>query len=286
MALPVFDAHIHVGPNDQLKDAARQALLGGREDLDLVERVGRSADELLKAMDEGGIDRAVLITSVSPEVMGLTEQVNPWIAEYVKGHRDRLVPVGGIHPRHTGDVTVEMRRLLDHYRLGAIKIHPPHMELAANAYRAECPLLAEVYRLAGEAKRPVLIHTGTSVFPGARNVYADPMPCDDVAVDFPGTTFVLCHAGRPLWYETAMFLVRRHPNVWLDISGIPPKKLLHALPRLPDVADRVLWGTDWPSMGVRSMRQNVTEFLSLPLPDDAKRKILFDNAERLFPRDS
>jgi len=281
-APPVFDAHLHVGPNDQLKERARLALMNGREDADLVRRIGTSADELLKAMDAEGIARAVLVTSVSPEVMGLTDLVNPWISGYVEGHRDRLVPVGGIHPRHTRDVAGEMRKLIEVHRLGAIKIHPPHMELAANAYRADCPSLADVYRLAGEARRPVLIHTGTSVFPGARNVYADPMACDDVAVDFPGTSLVLCHAGRPLWYETAFFLVRRHPNVWLDVSGIPPKKLLEVLPRLPEVADRVLWGTDWPSMGVRSMRQNVEEFLSLPLPDAVRRKILFDNAAALF----
>jgi hypothetical protein len=175
-----------------------------------------------------------------------------------------------------------MKRLLEVYGLGAIKLHPPHMELAANAYRADCPSLADVYRLAGEAKRPVLIHTGTSVFPGARNVYADPMACDDVAVDFPETTLVLCHAGRPLWYETAFFLVRRHANVLLDVSSIPPKKLLRVLPRLAEVADRVLWGTDWPSRGVKSMRGNVEDFLSLPLPEEAKRKILFDNAAALF----
>lgn len=282
-AYPVFDAHLHVGPNDRLKERARLALLGGRDDADLVRRIGTSADELLRTMDAEGIARAALITSVSPEVMGLTDSVNPWIAGYVEGHRDRLVPVGGIHPRHTADVAGEMKRLFDDYRLGAIKIHPPHMELAANAYRTDCPSLGDVYRLAGEADRPVLIHTGTSVFPGARNVYADPMACDDVAIDFPGTTFVLCHAGRPLWYDTAFFLVRRHSNVWLDISGIPPKKLLEALPRLADVADRILWGTDWPSMGVRSMRRNVEEFLSLPLHDDVRRKILFDNAAALFP---
>ncbi len=281
-SFPVFDAHIHVGPNDQLKEGARRAMTEGREDLDLVARVGESADELLKAMDAEGIARAALITSVSPEVMGLTASVNPWIARYVAGHRDRLVPVGGIHPRHTRDVAGEMKRLLDVHRVGAIKIHPPHMELAANAYRTDCPSLAEVYRLAGEARRPVLIHTGTSIFPGARNVHADPMPCDDVAVDFPGTTLVLCHAGRPLWYDTAFFLVRRHPNVRLDVSGIPPRRLLDVLPRLGDVADRVLWGTDWPSMGVRSMRRNVEEFLSLPLPADVKRKILFENAAALF----
>jgi predicted TIM-barrel fold metal-dependent hydrolase len=282
-AFPVFDAHIHVGPYDQMKETARRVMMGGRDDLDLLGRVIRSADELLKTMDAEGIARAALINSVAPEVIGITDAVNPWIARYVEGHRDRLVPVGGIHPRHSRDVAGDMKRLLDVYRLGAIKLHPPHMELSANAYRTDCPSLADVYRLAGEAKRPVMIHTGTSTFPGARNVYADPMACDDVAVDFPETTIVLCHAGRPLWYDTAFFLLRRHSNVLLDISSIPPRKLLEVLPRISEMADRVLWGTDWPSKGVRSMRQNVEDFLSLPLSDTVKRKILFDNAAALFP---
>jgi uncharacterized protein len=278
----VFDAHIHVGPYDQMSERARGAMLGGRADLGLLETLMRSPDELLRTMDRQGIERAALINSVAPEVTGITDLVNPWIARYVEGHRDRLVPVGGIHPRQSRDVVGDMKRLLDDYRLGAIKLHPPHMELAANAYRGDCPALADVYRLAGEGKRPVLIHTGTSIFPGARNVYADPMACDDVAVDFPETVVVLCHAGRPLWYDTASFLLRRHANVFLDISSIPPRKLLAVLPRLPEMADRVLWGTDWPGMGVKSMGQNVEEFLSLPLPDTVRRKILFDNAAALF----
>jgi hypothetical protein len=282
-AFPVFDAHIHVGPYDQMKERARRVMMGGRNDLELLENIRGSADELLEVMDAQGIARAALINSVAPEVIGITEVVNPWIARYVDGHRDRLVPVGGIHPRHSRDVAGDMRKLLDVYRLGAIKLHPPHMELAANAYRTDCPSLADVYRLAGEAQRPVLIHTGTSIFPGARNVYADPLACDDVAVDFPETTIVLCHAGRPLWYDTAFFLLRRHSNVLLDISSIPPRRLLDVLPRLPEVADRVLWGTDWPSKGVRSMRGSVEEFLSLPLSDEVKRKVLFDNAAALFP---
>jgi hypothetical protein len=281
-SFPVFDAHIHVGPYDQMKEGARRVMMGGRNDLDRLERIRSSADELLKTMDAEGIARAALINSVAPDVIGITDLVNPWIARYVEGHRDRLVPVGGIHPRYSRDVAGDVKRLLDVYRLGAIKLHPPHMELAANAYRTDCPSLADVYRLAGEAKRPVLIHTGTSVFPGARNTYADPMACDDVAVDFPETTIVLCHAGRPLWYDTAFFLLRRHPNVMLDVSSIPPRKLLDVLPRISEAADRVLWGTDWPSKGVESMRQNVEDFLSLPLSDAVRRKILFDNAAALF----
>jgi uncharacterized protein len=279
----VFDAHIHIQPHEGLNPRALAAIRRGRNDLELLDRVEASTDELLRLMDEQGIERAALINYVAPEVMGLTERVNPWVARYVKGHRDRLVPVGGVHPRHVPSVREAMLRLLEVDRVGAVKIHPPHMELAANAYRADCPGLADVYRLAGEARRPVLIHTGTSVFPGARNVYADPLACDDVAVDFPDTRLVLCHAGRPLWYETAFFLVRRHENVWIDLSGIPPLRIPEVLPRIAEISDRVLWGSDWPSMGVSSMRRNVDAFLSLPFPPEMQRKILYENAAALFP---
>ena len=83
--------------------------------------------------------------------------------------------------------------------------------------------------------------------------------------------------------DTATFLARRHPNVHLDISGIPPKKLLEYLPRLEDLADRCLWGTDYPSPGVASMKKNVEDFLALPLSEAAKARILWDNAEAVIP---
>lgn len=278
----VLDAHVHIQPHEELSERARRAITSGRADLASIDAALASPDALLRLMDAEGVERAALINYVAPDVMGLTARVNPWIARYVEGHRDRLVPVGGVHPRHSRDVVGDTKQLLEEYRVGAIKIHPPHMELAANAYRDDCPALADVYRLAGEAGVPVLIHTGTSVFPGARNVFADPMACDDVAVDFPGTTLVLCHAGRPIWFETAFFLARRHPNVRLELSGIPPQKLLAALPRLAEISDRLIWGTDWPSMGVTTMRRNVELFLALPLPDDVKRRVLWDNGAALY----
>jgi len=50
--------------------------------------------------------------------------------------------------------------------------------------------------------------------------------------------------------NTAFFLLRRHPNVYLDISGIPPKTLLTYFPRLDEIAHKTLFGTDWPGPGV------------------------------------
>jgi len=93
----------------------------------------------------------------------------------------------------------------------------------------------------------------------------------------------MAHGGRPLYMAEAFFILRRHRHVRLDVSGIPPTRLLEYFPRLPEVADRVVWGTDWPSPGVRDMRQNIDQFLALSLADSHKQAILETNALALFP---
>jgi predicted TIM-barrel fold metal-dependent hydrolase len=54
------------------------------------------------------------------------------------------------------------------------------------------------------------------------------------------------------------------------------------VPRLAALAGKCLWGTDWPSPGVVSMRRNVEEFRALGLGEDVERKILWENAAALF----
>jgi predicted TIM-barrel fold metal-dependent hydrolase len=129
----------------------------------------------------------------------------------------------------------------------------------------------------------VMIHTGTSIFPGARSRTGEPMPIDDVAVDFPDLTIILAHGGRPLWMEQAFFLVRRFPRVYMDVSSIPPRSLLRYFPRLAEVADKVLYGSDWPAPGVKSMAENLRGFRELGLPAEVEAKILDGNARTLFP---
>jgi hypothetical protein len=214
--------------------------------------------------------------------MGFTPRVNDYVAEIARHAPDRLLAFGSVHPRLAKAPGREVERL---HGMGirALKIHPPHQLFAANAYLDDLPGLREIYATAQALRMPVMIHTGTSVFAGARNRYADPMPCDDVAVDFPDLTLILAHAGRPLHCDTCFFLARRHPNVHLDVSGIPPRRLLSYLPRLPEIADKVLWGTDWPDLGVAGLGANVEELRSLGLPDDVERKVLWENADRMFP---
>jgi predicted TIM-barrel fold metal-dependent hydrolase len=109
------------------------------------------------------------------------------------------------------------------------------------------------------------------------------MEIDDVAIDFPDLQILMAHGGRPLYMEEAFFILRRHRNVWIDLSCIPPQRLLEYFPRIEDLGSRVLWGTDWPSPGVRSMQSNVDQFAELQLSESFKQGALQDNPERLLP---
>jgi uncharacterized protein len=109
------------------------------------------------------------------------------------------------------------------------------------------------------------------------------MLADDVGVDYPNLIVILAHGGRPLWMNEAFFLVRRHKNMYLDVSGIPPQKLLEYFPRLEEIADKVLFGTDWPGPGVVDIGGNIEKFRALPISREVQRKILCENAARLFP---
>lgn len=275
-ALRVFDVHVHVQPW-QLMRADALAMMKDES----VKEVLSSADSLLRYLDAEEVERICCINYVSPDVMGFPRETNDWIAEFSRGHRDRLLPVGSANPLHEKDVRGEIARVLD-LGIRMVKIHPPHQLFAANAYRDTVPQLSEIYEACQVRRVPVMIHTGTSVFPRARNVYADPMAIDDVAVDFPELKIIMAHAGRPLYADTAFFLLRRHPNVFADISGIPPRGLPKFFPRLADVADKVLWGTDWPSPGVKSMKRNVEEFRALGFDETVTETILSANAARLF----
>jgi predicted TIM-barrel fold metal-dependent hydrolase len=278
----ITDCHIHIQPLEMFKPEALRLMKAKRPEFPQIEEFCRSPRAFLHHMDKAGIDRAVLINYVAPEVIGFTAGVNQFVADYVKEDRRRLIPCGSLHPRHSANIMADVEHLV---RLGIrlIKIHPPHQLLYPNDYLRGVKELEIIYRAAEANGIPVMFHTGTSVFPGARNKYGDPIFVDDVAVDFPRLKILLAHGGRPLWMQTAFFLVRRHGNVFLDISGMPPKLLLKYFPRLEEIASRALFGTDWPGPGVPDIKRNVDDFKTLPLKPEVQDQILGKTALAIWP---
>ncbi len=263
----IIDAHAHIMPWDLMVPDVLERFGIGHSDFDEVLALTSDPVRVLDYMDEHRIERMALINYVSKDIFGLMEDVNEFAAQFASHNPERFIPFGGIDPPTVKDVAAEMDHLLGDLGLMGIKIHPPHQLFRANAYvdQPELAGLATVYEKCIEYDVPVMVHTGTSIFPGARNKYGNPLDLDDVVVDFPELRLIIAHGGRPLWMAEALFVLRRSSNAILDVSGIPPKKLLEYFPWLERVADRAIFGSDWPGPMVLDVAQNVRDFYALPL---------------------
>ena len=243
--------------------------------------------EVIKEMDEADIDYIVIVAYPSREIWGTKEDFAIQIINYIKkDYANRFSVLGGIEPNR---LTIEEAKywLERQYEAGVsgFKLHPVHSHVKPNAYREEeggLKQLEILYEFAQDHNLPVLIHTGTSSFKGSRNKYADPIFVDDVAEDFPKLKIVMAHMGRPNYVPTAFQLVRIRKNIYGEISSIPPKRLLEYLPRLEEISHKTIYGSDYGGPGVKSISQNLKDFLSLNISNNAKIEIASKNPKEMY----
>ncbi|MHB8632926.1 MAG: amidohydrolase family protein [Thermoplasmatota archaeon] len=271
----VVDAHIHVNRFDLMKPHA-QELIRQNPSFRRMEAILADPAALVEAMDLEGIDQAWLINYCAKEVMGYGPEVNDWVSDYVAAEPTRLIAVGGYDPRDGVDGEAATQRLKD-LGIRALKIHPVHQHL-----RSDDPRLDGVYEACARARIPVIVHTGTSRFPGADNAYGSPTPLADVCRRHPALRLVIAHGGRPHQTREALAVVAAHKNTFLDLSGCPPHRLADYFGDLEPLAPRTVWGSDWPGPGVPGMGANVDAFLGLGYSPAACRAILAGNADWLL----
>jgi uncharacterized protein len=225
-------------------------------------------------LDEQGVDVAVVLAEYSPRVTGMqtVEQLLPLTSPRVRF-------AANINPYLHYPVDEELARQLD---LGAValKVHPVHGGFAAND-RALYP----AYAMCQERGVPVVVHCGTSTFPGALNQFADPILLDDVLRDFRRLSLVLAHGGRGWWYDAAAFLALSDERVWLELSGLPPSRLrsYYAKHNWARLTRRMIFGTDWPD--IPGIAANARAVAALCPDEQTIGLVLAGNAERVYRLD-
>jgi predicted TIM-barrel fold metal-dependent hydrolase len=268
----VVDFHVHVGEYQGLRPWVAEWMRDQIPDAEALARETRRPQGLVRYLRENGVDYAVALAESSPITTGTVS--NEAVAEFCRG-MDRLIPFCNINPYLVGDLAGELERCVAALGCRGVKLYPTYHHFYANDSR-----LYPLYAKAQELRIPVMIHTGSSVFPGTRLKYGDPLHLDDVAVDFPDLTLVMAHSGRGFWYDRAFTLARLHSSLYLEIAGLPPHKLLDYFPDLERVADRVIFGSDFP--GMPHIGRNIEAIRGLPLRPETKEKILGGNAARIL----
>jgi len=269
--LKIVDFHIHIGLKEHWSEQIHAYQKAANSDY--YDRYAEMTDPTKFAayLKSHLIERAVILPEISPITSCIVP--NEYVFEFCQGI-DVLLPFCTINPYLTSQSAQEFKKYI---KMGAkgIKLYPSYNHFYPNDSK-----IYPLYALAEENQLPVLIHTGSSVFKGSKIKYADPIHLDDVATDFPGLSVAMAHSGRGLWYEKAFFLSRLHPNLFLEISGLPPKNLLNYFPDMEKNIDKFIYGSDWP--GIKTISSNIEAIKALPLSEESIIKILYGNAARIL----
>jgi hypothetical protein len=276
--MPLVDVHLHAARIPTLKPAWTQ-WAQDFGDAEVLERVYDPSGTVVPAHFAGfladqGVDIALLLTEYSPKATGIqpAEDVLPLAAH----DPARIKWIANINPHYHYPVDEELRRQLD---LGAValKLHPVHAGVAAND-RALYP----AYALCQEAGIPLVVHCGTSTFPGSSNKFADPVLLDDVLRDFPRLHVALAHGGRGWWYDAAAFMALSNERVWIELSGLPPSRLreYYAKHNWTRLTRKMIFGTDWP--GVPGIARNARAVARLCPDEETAALVLAGNAARVY----
>ena len=247
---PVIDHHAHINLN-----------YGHRH------RTG--AEEVLRGMDEAGVDRSILI-DLSALYGGDYRPGNAEAAEIAARRPDRFMCFAYLHPplhgveaclRHVDEALARMGHL-------GLKLHPVSDCHPANSREYVYPIMEKCR----EHKVPIFIHAGHAPYSG-------PILFAGLARDFPDVDIILGHIGHAMFAD-ACYVARKHPNIWIDTSMNHGGPLRNALAAVGP--GRLLYGSDNPTSHPIACK---TLIESLDIAREEKDLILGGNIRRLLGLD-
>jgi hypothetical protein len=156
------------------------------------------------------------------------------------------------------------------------------LHLQVGEFHLDDPLLDEVWGTLEDADVPILVHAGSGP---VGNDFTGPASMQRLLDRHPRLPIIVAHMGAP---EVARFLrlaeefelVRLDTTmVFTEFFGMPYPDFL--VPRLLDLQDKILLGTDFPTIPYPYVQQ-LEGLARLDLGDDWLRAVCWANGVRLF----
>ena len=248
------------------------------ERLGLTENLlGWTAPEFAKRMDEIGMDKIIVTALKSWSYFGQKMNYETTVEELAEACRaapGRVLGLCGINPMSRMDGVRELETAVREHGFVGAHIHPHGYDLTPDhAY------YFPFYAKCAELGVPVVISMGHTLDQMPIDV-GRPANMDRIALYFPDLKIVCAHTGWP-WVQEAIALASKHANVFMGTSAYAPKYWEPEFVKFINTRgqDKVLWGTDFP---VISHQRSLAEVEALDLREGPKRKLLRDNAQRVF----
>jgi predicted TIM-barrel fold metal-dependent hydrolase len=230
-------------------------------------------EERLAVLDRLGV--RAFPTLPYPHKAGMAAWLNDWSAEFAEG-RPRVLHSATFYPEPEAPAYVA--EALDR---GA-RVFKVHVQIGD--FDPRHPLLDPVWGRLEEAGTPVVIHCGSGPLHGQ---HTGPAPVSGLLERHPGLRLIIAHLGMPE-YGAFLDLVERHERLHLDTTMFGTdftEKLMPFdrgdLPRLAALRDRILLGTDFPSIPYPYAHQ-LAALHRLDLGEEWLRAVLWENGARLF----
>jgi predicted TIM-barrel fold metal-dependent hydrolase len=274
-SLAAIDVHVHLEAVDDATatDAAAKKYFGDS---------GASRDHKALADYYRSRKMAFVILAVDERLTGRPRVTNDEVVRFAANNADVAIPFASIDPHRGPEGVREAKRLVAEGRVRGLKLHPPVQQ-----FSPDDKLAYPLYEVFAQARLPVLFHTGHSGIgtgmPGGGGVrlkYGNPMPIDDVAVDFPTMPIILAHPSFP-WQDEAISICLHKPNVYIDLSGWSPKYFSPTLVQYANtrLKEKVLFGSDYPFI---TPDRWLADFEKLDIRSEVRPLILKENAAKLL----
>ncbi|MFE6446801.1 amidohydrolase family protein [Nocardiopsis dassonvillei] len=271
LGLPgLIDVHTHFMPDNVLRKVwAHFDALGGLWPINYR----FDEDERLSLLRGFGVRHFTALSY--PHRPGMAAWLNDWAGDFADRNPDCLRSAT-FYPEP------EARDYVAAALEAGTRVFKAHLQVGR--YDPRDPLLADVWGLIADAGTPVVIHCGSSPEEGP---FTGPEPFAETLRAHPGLTAVIAHAGAPD-YRAFLDLAEHHERVHLDTTMVftefskdwapfPDQEV----PRLKGIADRILFGTDFPNIPYPYLEQ-IEALAWLGLGDDWLRGVMYGNAARLF----
>ncbi len=201
---------------------------------------------------------------------GTAAALHRWMAE-TWGDDALVEPAGTVHP--ADDVSAVVDEALGlHLRL--FKLH-----CAVGTFAIDDRRLEPLWRRVSDQGIPVVVHLGAS--PAGPTEPEELAALERLATAWPEARIVLAHLAAPAVHE-ALAVLRRHRSLHADLTPV----VFHPVPvgpgDLDGVTDRILFGSDLPSIGM-PFAEVLAHVQGLGLSPAAEQAILSGNADRLVP---
>jgi hypothetical protein len=240
---------------------------------------GMTIETMLAEMDKAGVEMAVLSAFVYQDVQVTNEMVAAWVRQYP----DKFVGCGTVDPRGKPmQVLDQIKRMVEELGLIALRLEPYAYGDGITGLPPTERAYWPIYAKCCEYDIPVAIQVGHTG-PLLPSEAGRPIYLDEVALAFPELRIIGAHLGQP-WHEEMMILAWKHSNLYIDTSARPARRWPESFVEFVHTwgQDKVLWATDYPLL---SFQRCLDDVESLGLPMNVKRKLLRDNAAKVFKID-